>query len=254
MSATAAAIRAAALATLMLVSGGSAVAQEVSAQGSTEITFNLMLPRKADIERLSGQSLRIVSSSSSRGLAALVVGSADIALLAEPLFDMIGDALKVAPGSIDASKLEEFHIANGEIHIIANAANPVARLDDRQVAAIFSGAVSDWRAFGGPAVPILVVTDPTCSPHGLLQKSFGFAMSPRARAVQNAMQTAQIVAQIPGAISYFSAEVPLADRDRVKIIATDTRVLMGFRLAIRKDASSGVRRVVDAARQLGGPY
>ena len=243
-----------ALFTALSVACGGAFAQDVNVQGSTEIAFGLMTPRKADIERMSGQTLRIVSSSSSRGLSALVAGNADIALLAEPLRDVVDGALRVAPGSIDASKLESFHIANAETQIIVNAANPVPRLDDRQVAGLFSGRIANWSEVGGPDLPVLVVTEPTCSPHLLLQKHFDFAMSPRARSVQNAAQTVQIVAQMPGAISYFSAEIPMTDRERVRTVATQTRVPMTLHIAIRKDASAGVRRVVDAARQLGGPF
>ncbi len=232
----------------------SSFAQDVSVQGSTEIAFGLMMPRKADIERMSGQTLRIVSTSSSRGLSALVAGNADIALLAEPLHEVIDGALRVAPGSVDASKLESFHVANAEARIIVNAANPVNRLDDRQVAGLFGGRIANWKEVGGPDLAVLVVTEPTSSPHLLLQKHFAFAMSPRSRSVQNAAQTVQVVAQMPGAISYFSADIPMADRERVRAVATQTRVPMTLHVAIRKDAPAGVRRVVDAARQLGGPF
>ncbi len=247
------AIRAAVLAFAMILAAAvGARAQEVNVQGATTVSFGLMLPKKADIEKMSGQTLKILPSSTSRGLSALVAGNADIAMLAEPLDDAVASALKAAPGSVDASKLEGFHVANAETQIIVNPANGVAKLTDAQVADLFSGKVANWKEVGGPDQPVLVVTEPTSSPHHLLQKLFKFSMSPKARPVQNASQTAQVVAQVPGAVSYLSTAHQVPDRDKVKVLATDTKVPLELYVAIRKDAAAGVRKVVDAAKQVGG--
>jgi phosphate transport system substrate-binding protein len=227
-------------------------AQEVNIQGATTVSFGLMLPKKAEIEKLSGQSLKILPSSTSRGLSALVAGNADIAMLAEPLDDAVASALKAAPGSVDPAKLEGIHVANAETQIIVNPANGIAKLTDQQVADLFSGKAANWKDVGGADVPVLVVTEPTSSPHHLLQRLFKFQMSAKARPVQNASQTAQVVAQVPGAISYLSTAHQVPDRDKVKVVATDTKVPLELYVAIRKDANPGVRKVVDAAKQLGG--
>jgi phosphate transport system substrate-binding protein len=227
-------------------------AQEVNIQGATTVSFGLMLPKKADIEKISGQTLKILPSSTSRGLSALVAGNADIAMLAEPLDDAVANALKAAPGSVDPSKLEGVHVANAETQIIVNPANGIAKLTDQQVADLFSGKAATWKDVGGADMPVLVVTEPTSSPHQLLQRLFKFQMSAKARPVQNASQTAQVVAQVPGAISYLSTAHQVPDREKVKAVATDTKVPLELYVAIRKDAAPGVRKVVDAAKQLGG--
>ncbi|MBI3504136.1 MAG: substrate-binding domain-containing protein [Proteobacteria bacterium] len=238
---------------LSLLAGATgAHAQEVNIQGATTVSFGLMLPKKADIEKISGQSLKILPSSTSRGLQALVAGNADIAMLAEPLDDAVASALKAAPGSVDASKLEGFHVANAEIQIIVNAANAVAKLTDQQVAGLLGGKIANWKEVGGADAPVLVVTEPTSAPHHLLQNLFKFTMSPTARPVQNASQTAQVVAQVPGAVSYLSTAHQVPDREKVKVLATDTKVPLELYIAIRKDAPAGVRKVVDAAKQVSG--
>jgi phosphate transport system substrate-binding protein len=244
---------AAALAAGISILGAAGVqAQEVNVQGATTVSFGLMIPKKAEIERMSGATLKILPSSTSRGLSALVAGNADIAMLAEPLDDAVAAALKATPGSVDPSKLEGVHVANAETQIIVNPANAATRLTDQQVADLFGGKIENWKQVGGADMPVLVVTEPTSSPHQLLQKLFKFSMTPKARPVQNASQTAQVVAQVPGAVSYLSTAHQVPDRDRVKIVATETKVPLELYVAIRKDAKPGVRKVVEAAKQLGG--
>lgn len=245
-------ISAALAAGLSILGAVGAQALEVNVQGATTVSFGLMLPKKAEIEKMSGATLKILPSSTSRGLTALVTGSADIAMLAEPLDDAVAAALKSAPGSVDAGNLEGFHVANAETQIIVNPANAVGKLTDQQVADLFGGKIENWKQVGGADMPVLVVTEPTSSPHQLLQKLFKFSMTPKARPVQNASQTAQVVAQAPGAISYLSTAHQVPDRSKVKIVATDTKVPLELYVAIRKDANPGVRKVVDAAKQLGG--
>lgn len=237
---------------LSVVAATGAQAQEVNVQGATTVSFGLMLPKKAEIEKMSGATLKILPSSTSRGLSALVTGNADIAMLAEPLDDAVAAALKAKPGSVDPTKLEGVHVANAETQIIVNPANAATKLTDQQVADLFGGKIENWKQVGGADMPVLVVTEPTSSPHQLLQKLFKFSMTPKARPVQNASQTAQVVAQVPGAVSYLSTAHQVPDRDKVKIVATDTKVPLELYVAIRKDANPGVRKVVEAAKHLGG--
>lgn len=232
--------------------GSVARSEEINIQGATTVTFGLMVPKKSEIEALSGQTLKILPSSTTRGLNALAAGGADVAMLAEPLADAVAAVLKSAPGSIDITKLEGFHVANAETQIILHPANPVSKLDTAQIAGLFSGKIANWKEIGGPDMPVLVVTEPTSAPHQIIQRVFGFTMLPTARIVQNASQTAQIVSQAQGAISYLSTAHQVPERDRVKVVSADKPVPLELYVAIRKDASPDVRKVVDAARQIGG--
>jgi hypothetical protein len=70
--------------------------------------------------------------------------------------------------------------------------------------------------------------------------------------VQNTNQTALIVAQAPGAISYISTAHDLPIRDKLKVAQSDLKLPLAMHLAFRKDAPPEVRRVVEAAATLGG--
>ena len=78
--------------------------------------------------------------------------------------------------------------------------------------------------------------EPTSTPHRRIKKSLNITYSPDLRVVQNTNQTALIVAQAPGAISYITTAHDLAIRDKLKIVQTDLKLPLGLHLAFRKDA------------------
>src|ERR1700693_6375600 len=92
--------RVTALAVLMLVVASSAWA-DVKVHGATTVAFGLMNPQKAKIEELAGVVLAILPSSTSHGLADLVQGTTDIAMLAEPLESAAAALNKLEPGRVN---------------------------------------------------------------------------------------------------------------------------------------------------------
>ncbi|NJO35466.1 MAG: hypothetical protein HC869_22670 [Rhodospirillales bacterium] len=60
-----------------------------------------------------------------------------------------------------------------------------------------------------------------------------------------------IVAQAPGAISYISSAHKLPIRDKIKIVDASLQLQLQLHLAYRKDAPDEIRRVVEAAMQVG---
>jgi len=236
---------------LLTMTTGHAAGAEISVQGATTVATGLMIPHESEIEAASGQMINILPSSTTRGLAALVAGEADIAMLAEPLEDVEKKALEKAPGSFDPTKFVGYHVGDAQSQIIINPANTVTTLTKEQVAGLFSGAIKNWKEVGGPDMEVLAVTEPTSSQHALISKIYGFTFGPDVREVQNASQTATIVAQAPNAISYLSTAHQVPERDRIKVVETGVSVPLSLYVAIRKDASDAVRKVVQAAIAVG---
>jgi hypothetical protein len=85
----------------------------------------------------------------------------------------------------------------------------------------------------------------------MIKETLDIAYSPDLRVVQNTNQTALIVAQAPGAISYISTAHDLPIRDKLKVAQSDLKLPLAMHLAFRKDAPEQVRRVVEAASTLG---
>lgn len=87
----------------------------------------------------------VQTGGSSRGLADAKQGLADIG--------MVSRALKTE----ETGEFQGFVIARDGIGVIVNAANPVAAISDRQVAAIYTDQIQNWQEVGGQDAAITVV-------------------------------------------------------------------------------------------------
>jgi len=224
---------------------------DVKVHGATTVAFGLMNVQRAKIEQLADVEVTVLPSSTSHGLADLVQGKADIAMLAEPLASIAASMNGKQPGFIDLAAYEDRHVGNAYVQFIIHPSNPIKTLTSAQLTGLFSGQIKNWQEIGGPNQPVLLVGEPTSTPHRLIKDALGISYSSDLRAVQNTNQTALIVAQAPGAISYITSAHDLAIRDKLKVAQSDLQLPLELHLALRKDASDDVRRVVEAAAKVG---
>ena len=243
-------LRSATFAALVMVVA-TPVSADVKVHGATTVAFGLMNPQKARIEQLAGVAFTVLPSSTSHGLTDLVQGKADIAMLAEPLKTIAASMNGKQAGFIDLAAYEDRHVGNAYVQFIVHTSNPLNKLSTAQLASLFSGQIKNWQDIGGASQPVLLVGEPTSTPHRLIKEALEIAYSPELRIVQNTNQTALIVAQAPGAISYISTAHDLTVRDKLKVMKSDLRLPLSLHLAFRKDASEDVRRVIEAAAQIG---
>lgn len=224
---------------------------DVKVHGATTVAFGLMSPQKKRIEKLAGVELTILPSSTSHGLDDLVHGKADIAMLAEPLETIAASMNGKQPGLVDLTQLTSAHVGNAYVQLIVHPSNPVRKLTNDQLAGLLSGKITNWSEVAGANQPVLLVGEPTSTPHRLIKEALGISYPPELRVVQNTNQTAVIVAQAPGAISYISTAHDLPIRDKLKVVQTDLRLPLALHLAFRKDAPERVKLVIDAAAKVG---
>jgi phosphate transport system substrate-binding protein len=243
------AILAAALALGLAASPASA---EVRVHGATTVTFGLMKPHKDEIEKKAGVTLAILPSSTTRGLIDLAQGRADIAMLAEPLETAAESVNQKQPGTVKLEELIGTHVGNAYVQFIVHPSNPLQKLSKAQLAGLFSGKVKNWKGIGGADLPVLLVGEPTSSPHKLIAEALAISYAPELRVVQNTNQTAVIVAQAPGALSYISTAHDLPERSRLKVVDSEIKLPLALYLAFRKDAPNEVKRVIEAAATVAG--
>ena len=239
------------LAALVVAVATTPASADVKVHGATTVAFGLMNPQKAKIEKLAGVALTILPSSTSHGLTDLVQGNADIAMLAEPLETIAASMNRKQAGFIDLAAYEGRHVGNAYVQFIVHLSNPIQTLTNTQLAGLFSGQVKNWQDIGGANQPVLPVGEPTSTPHRLIKDALEISYSPELRIVQNTNQTALIVAQVPGALSYISTAHDLTIRDKLKVAQTDLKLPLALHLAFRKDAPEDVRRVIEAAAKIG---
>jgi phosphate transport system substrate-binding protein len=241
---------AAALFVLLMLGFGPAAA-EVRIHGATTVTYGLIKPHKDEIEKKSGAALDLLPSSTTRGLTDLAQGRAEIAMLAEPLETAADSVNKKQPGTVDTANLIGRHVGNAYVQFIVHHSNPLQKLDKAQLAGLFSGRVKNWSEIGGADQAVLLVGEPTSSPHKLIANTLAISYPPELRVVQNTNQTAVIVAQAPGALSYLSTLHDVPERNKLKVVDSEIRIPLALYLAYRKDAPEEVNKVVEAAASLG---
>ena len=107
---------------------------DIKVHGATTVAFGLMKPQKAKIELLAGVALAILPSSTTHGLADLVQGRADIAMLAEPLESAAAALNSKEPGLVDLEDYIGRQVGNAFVQFIVHPSNPIQKLTTAQLA------------------------------------------------------------------------------------------------------------------------
>jgi phosphate transport system substrate-binding protein len=93
-----------------------------------------------------GARIDVQTGGSSRGIADVARGLADIGMVSRDLRPE------------ETATLGGHAIARDGVGVIVHASNPVGELTDRQIVSIFKGEIDRWSDVGGPAGPITVVS------------------------------------------------------------------------------------------------
>lgn len=119
-------------------------------------------------------------------------------------------------------ELKEYVIGHYGVAVIVNSANSVGKLMPDQVRDIFSGAVQNWKALGGPDAPIhAFIRDPS-SGTNLGFRELAMNNNPYrsdARMFNDYAQLAEAVSKDLGGIGY--ASMNMAHHRNVKVVSID---------------------------------
>jgi phosphate transport system substrate-binding protein len=152
-------------------------------------------------------SVAVTGGGSGTGIAALLSNTCDIAELSREL----------KPEEIEMAKQKGFEpkqitVALDGLAVVVHPANPLSQLTLDQLAAIFSGSVSNWKDVGGNDLPIVVLSREVNSgthvyfkEHVLRRgrKDSQVEFTANALMLPSSQAIADEVAQNPGAIGYF---------------------------------------------------
>jgi phosphate transport system substrate-binding protein len=243
--------RSAAYVFLLLLISGPAWA-DVKIHGATTVAFAVMKPHKAQIEELVGAEIAMFPSSSTRGLVDLIQGRADIAMLAEPLDTAAIAANAKQPGLVNPEDFVGRHVGDAVVEFIVHPSNPIQKLTQDQLARLYSGKIKNWSEIGGNNQPVMIVGEPTSTAYRMIKETLAISYVADLRAVHNTNRTSIIVAQAPGALGNISTAHDVPERGKFKVVDTPLKLQLHLYLAIRRDASELIKRVVDAAASLGG--
>jgi phosphate transport system substrate-binding protein len=169
-------------------------------------------------------SVAVTGGGSGTGIAALLSNTCDIAELSRVL----------NPEEIEMARQKGFEprqitVALDGLAVVVHPANPVSQLTQDQLAAIFSGALKNWRDVGGADLPIVVLSREVNSGthvyfkehvlrHNRKESRAEFAAN--ALLMPSSQAIADEVAQNPGAIGYYGMGY-ISPREKALAIAKD---------------------------------
>lgn len=212
--------------TLLMSHTGLAV--ELLISGSTTVQTRILEPVADEIRKQTGINIKVEGVGSGNGLKRLITGQSPVAIVSAELTALLAQAQIVDDGTYRQHLLLE-----DEIVPIVNAGNPVNELSWEQLKGIFSGKVRNWREFGGPDLPIRIVTSHPESAtrevvwEMVMEKKTEFHRS--ARIVYSTKKEMVYVAEYAGAIGavsqgfvdeYLANIARTGDAAEIKVVAT----------------------------------
>lgn len=216
--------------------------------GSTTVA-GAIASRLAEIQSTSHLVLQVSAQSSTYGLLSLANGDCDVAMVSGSIEDTAAMANQKQGGAVNLAQYASARIGEERLVFIVNPHNLVRELSKRQIAAIYTGKVRNWKEVGGADAPITVVTlrDST----NIVQDSVlgGVPITHDAKPVPSAAQIPSIVANDPNAIGIISTAHA---RGTTTILKTDAEVAVPLFLVTKGAPTSDESALIAACRtQLG---
>ncbi len=228
----------------------SASADTLRVQGSSGFSHELMEPYKNQIEAQAGETLELTASTSAEGVLALLKGKADVAMIWAPL-DGVVSRLRQSNADLPYQRLREFRIAKSWIAYPVNPDNPVRSIALANLKRILTGQIDNWRAVGGPDLPIHVVSFRNGSGSRRTTEAVllgGARMTPRSEIlVDTAAAVVEAVAQDRGALGICRESLV---RERLPKLRTSVPIEQSLSLVTLGEPTDTMRAVIVATRSV----
>ena len=236
---------------LLVATMNMAAAGQVSLHGSTTVNNAILTPKKAEIEKASGQQLDVIGNGSGRGIADLVAGKAQIAMISAPLEDEVKKLNEKTPGSVDGARLKAHQIGETRVAFAVHPSNTVKSLTNAQLADVFTGKIKNWKEIGGADQPIVIRQRTALDGlRSMVEATLikGGSLPGDTRAMSNANQVAKIVSQLPGAIGILA---PSAIDSSMVELRGDAPIVQPLILVTMGDETAEIKQVLEAAATAG---
>lgn len=220
-------------------------------QGSTTFNARLIEPYRAELEQKSGVKIDVIANKSIWGLVALIERRADLAMISSSLEGELETLIRTA-GPDAAAGLRAVEIARSRVAFAVHPSNPVRQISDDGLRAILLGEARNWRAFGGPDLPIRVVATQDGGGTVVAVRSQllgGRPISaPNAIRLESAAHVVKVVSQEPGAIAI--AQLSLTARSGLPELSTDKPIEQLLCLVMAGDPTPAMQALIDAAKSV----
>jgi phosphate transport system substrate-binding protein len=100
-----------------------------------------------------GASIAVTGGGSGTGVAALIGGTTDIAQASRNM-----EPKEIAQAEKKGVEPKEIHVANDGIVLVVNLANPLSKLNIKQLSDVFTGKTKNWKELGGKDQKIVALS------------------------------------------------------------------------------------------------
>lgn len=222
------------IASLMLVAAlnTAAFAAEIAIEGGAPAIEKVVKPIQEAFEKATGHKLKLLATGPKAALLNLDLGRTTAAL--GPGFDdWMAFMAKEGAAVKDPSIYTKSIVGEDKIIVITNKENPVSALSKEQLKDIFSGKADNWRAVGGPDMPVMIVVGQLIMPAVNIFYSKVLGADKPAKdqlVVSTAMDVRQSVAankEAIGIVSYKIADASVKKPEMPEVPITFTLVTKG---------------------------
>lgn len=224
---------------------GSVSAEILVLAGSSTVEKRVLEPNIEAIREATGIQLGINTIGSNRGFQELIDGKVVASIASSSLASLLSEK-----GMEDNGVYQQHTIINDVISPVVHASNPVDELSWDQLAAIFSGEVTNWREVGGQDMPIEVVTGkPGSATQSIVQEKVmqGKKYTDSAVVVDITIYEIQYISKHPGAIGATSHALIQANSEKLKSVKTD-EISRPLAFITKGNPTPGVQKVIDFLR------
>ncbi|MCB1883250.1 MAG: substrate-binding domain-containing protein [Geminicoccaceae bacterium] len=194
------------------------------ANGVDRVTRGVVRADNAELDLAGGPPdfptrVRIAALDSDAGLAALVNGSADLALSTRPVREAEAEAGKALGGL--AGDAGEHVVGLDALVPLVHSDNPVRLLSRAQLNGLFTGRIRNWAEVGGPPMPVVVLgLDEEAGGYEAFDAAVlqGASLARDAPRYERATDMVDELMRVPGAVAFASQSeaggakaVPLAE-------------------------------------------
>lgn len=226
-------------------------AETLTIQGSSTFSANILTPNQTLIEKLSGQSLKVIGIRSDIGLLRLLAGQAEFAAISSSLQRAI-DALRPNNPDLPYDRLVAFPVSRIRVAFAVHPSNPVRKADMGVLRRVLSGETVSWKELGGPDQPIRVAYVQTGGGVTLCVASYLFDGRPFTPAnpirVAFGSQVVRVVEQEPRALGV--AQLGLVRHSQLPELSTDQSIEQELSLVTLGEPSAAQQAVINAVRKI----
>ena len=188
-------------AAVVLLTASRADAERLVIKGSDTLGAKLV-PQLSEQFKAArpGTTFDIAAEGSTTGIAAIIDGTAQIAMSSRE-----AKPAEMAAAKTKGVEIKPFEVAHDGLGVIVHSSNPITNLTKKQVEQIFTGEVSDWSAVGGKGGAISIYTRNTSSGTYSDWKELAMRKRDYAGSAQKMAGNEQIAAEVgknPNGIGY----------------------------------------------------